>query len=351
MLLDSFGENIKNNIYRNYSELFPSSSIMSHDIPENDFQLCLNEENDRSILYSNDNDDFMNLYLKLKEEVPIFSSFGDIKQKIFKNALYEKKFSFDVDNIFIRDERLESLYLSKKRFRDYTEDDYIKGFLLNEDIQNFEQGNKNKRGRTPKVEGREEHNRMTPDNIIKKIKASIFKYLTQFLNNIINDKKSPQNNYIIYKINYCYINQLNREIDLSYLNMPLKKLFSSLDISPKYKAINPDANKVYINKLLNEQTDEAIKFVFNMTFRDWIDIFSFKKEIKDLLNEYNVKDDNNTIGKKIMENLVTVEHLLNNLSKKERDKKYFSNFTFYLYNYELWFFKKKGRKPKSRSNN
>ena len=190
---------------------------------------------------------------------------------------------------------------------------------------------------------------MTPDNIIKKIKAEFFKYLTLFLNNVINDKNTDNK---IYKIDYRFINQLNKEIDLRYLNMPLKNLFSLLDVSPKYKYINPKSNKIYIKELLNGQIDEAIKFAFNITFRDWIDIFSFKKEVKDLLNEYNVKDDNNAICQKIKESLVAVDHLLNNLAEKERNnKKYFSNFTFYLYNYELWFFKKKGRNSKSKSNN
>ena len=128
--------------------------------------------------------------------------------------------------------------------------------------------------------------------------------------------------------------------------MPLKDLFSLLDISPKYKNINRESNKVYIKRLLNGQVDEAIKFAFNMTLRDWLDIFSFKKEVKDLLNEYNIKDDNNTICKKIKESFVTVDHLLNNLAEKEENQKYFSNFTFYLYNYELWFYNKKGRKSK-----
>ena len=187
---------------------------------------------------------------------------------------------------------------------------------------------------------------MASDNIIKKIKAEIFKYMTLFLNNIINDKKLPEENNKIYKIDYCYINQLNREKDLRYLNMPLKDLFSLLKISPKYKNISSESNKIYIKNLLNGQTDETIKFAFNMTLRDWLDIFSFKKEVKDLLNEYNVRDDNNSICNKIKESLSAVDDLLNNLEKNEENKNYFSNFTFYLYNYELWFYNKKGRKSK-----
>ena len=193
---------------------------------------------------------------------------------------------------------------------------------------------------------------MASDNNIKKIKAAIFKYLNIFLNNVINYKNSPkEKRNKIYNINYCFINQLKREIDLKYLNMPLKDLFSLLNVSPRYTTILPESNKIYIKRLLSKETDEAIKFAFNMTFRDWLDIFLFKKEVKDLLNEYNVKGDKNAICEKIKESLVGVDDLLNNIAAKEnKNKNYFSNFTFYLYNYELWFFIKKGRKSKTKSN-
>ena len=366
MLTDSFEENNRNNISGRNEVFIPSQSIVSQNNSESDLDLQLyffdkNVEIDKSIFeYLKDNDAFRNINLNkipddnmkfkisLKEEIPILYSFDDIEKKIFKKTLYKKKFSSKVNKKFIKDEQLEGLYLNKKRFRDYIDDDYINGFLKNENKQNCEQENKKKRGRNSKVEGREEHNRMTSDNIIKKIKAELFKYLTQFLNNIINDKKTPEKNNKIYRINYCFINQLNREIDLRYLNMPLKDLFSLLNVSPKYSTKTPESNKIYIKKLLNGQADEAIKFAFNMTLRDWIDIFSFKKEVKDLLNEYNIKDNKNIICKKIKKSLVAVDDLLNNLAEKEENQKYFSNFTFYLYNYELWFFKKKGRKSKSK---
>ena len=337
------------------------SSISYQDIPERDLNNSLFFEDDRAIInIFNENrhdteesgifllnekistDDNTKFKINLKENIPLLYTFDDIKQKIFKNALYEKKFLFDINNIFIKDEQIEDEYLNKKRFRDFQDDDYINGFLENENNQNYEK----KLGRRPKIEGGGKHNRMASDNIIKKIKAGNFKYLAQFLNNVINYRKTPKENNKIFKIDYCYINQLNREKDLRYLNMPLKDLFSLLDVSPKYKNINIQSNKIYIKRLLNGQTDEAIKFAFNMTFRDWLDIFSFKKEVKDLLNEYNIRDDNDTVCKKIKESLVGVDDLLNNLVKKEENKKYFSNFTFYLYNYEYWFFKKKGRKSK-----
>lgn len=163
MLSKSFEANIKLSIYRNYEDIFPSPSLISQNFSENDFQLFLNEEKDKSIIYFNDNDLFMNLYLnekteidkvlfkiKLKEEAPIFNSFDDIKEKIFQNDRYKKRFSFDINNIFIKDDAIEAQYLNKKRFRDYKDEDYINGFLENEN-NHYEIDNKRKRGRVPKV--------------------------------------------------------------------------------------------------------------------------------------------------------------------------------------------------------
>ena len=366
-----FEQNNEVSFYGSYKKLLYSRSISYQDFSEIDLNNSLFVDDDKSIFkmfnenkYDNDYS-IWNLFLNekistgdntkfkihLKEDIPMLYSFDDIEQKIFKNSLYETKFHFDINNMFIKDEQIEAPFLNKKRYRDYIDNDYIKGFLENENNENCEKENKKRRGRVPKIESMEKHNRMTSDNIIKKVKAEIFKYLTKFLNNIINDKNTPEQKNKIYNINYCFINQLKKEIDLRYLNMHLKDLFSLLGVSPKYKNIAPESNKIYIKRLLNGQTDEAIKFAFNMTFRDWLDIFLFKKEVKDLLNEYNVKGDKNAICEKIKESLVGVDDLLNNIAAKEnKSKNYFSNFTFYLYNYELWFFIKKGRKSKTKSN-
>ena len=359
------GQNNEDSIEGIFRGLYYSPSTIYQDMSERDLTNSLFNDDDQAILnifnenkYDKDESrilvlnekiitgDITKFKTNLKENIPMLYSFDDIKQKIFKNELYEKKFKFDFNNIFTKDKLVEDQYLRKKTYREYTFDDYMNGFLDNENSQNCEEGNKKRRGRKNKNEGGGKHDRMASDNIIKKIKAHFFKYLTKFLNNIINDKEAPKENNEIFKINYCFINQLKREIDLRYLNMHLKDLLSLLNVSPKYKKISCDSNQVYIKELLNGQKDEAIRFAFNMTLRDWLDIFSFKKEVKDLLNEYNIKDDNNTICQKIKESLVAVDDLLNNLAEKEENKNYFSNFIFYLYNYELWFFRKKGRETK-----
>ena len=285
--------------------------------------------------------------VKIKtDSLPKFYSFDDIKSQIFENDDYKDKFSFDIDNIFIKDKKSEEPYLNKKRLRedDDMDNDYY-DYIESEKNKSCFQPNQVKRGRKSNNEyGRVGHNRMSPDNIIKKVKAELFKYMTSFLNNIINNPNLKNNDNEIYKLDYRFINQLNREIDLKYLNMPLKDLFS-LDVSPKYRKLPPNANEKKIEKIVNENQDETIQFVLNMTFRDWLDIFSYKKKVKELLYEYNVYDYYDDICSRIENNLVCVEDLFNKIATND-NKYYFSNFTFYLYNYEIWFFNKKGRKSK-----
>ena len=288
--------------------------------------------------------------IKIEEDnSPILYSFNDIEKKILRNDDYKNKFSSDVDSMFIKIEKLESKFLNKKRHSDDNESNFLNEFMENEKNKSNEQKNYKKRGRKPiNKEGIKEHDRMAADNIIKKIKTEFFKYMILFINNIISTINLKYA-HKIYKIDYELINRLNREIDLKYLNTTLKDLLS-LNVSPKFKKIDEESNKNIIKKILDEKSiDETIKFVLNMTFRDFIKIFSYKKKIRELLIEYKVNDYNiEDIYNKIEKNLIGVDDLFNKLAKSDKiDKYYFSNFVFYLYNYEKWFFMKRGRKKKN----
>ena len=295
-----------------------------------------------------------NTSLKLLENViieednsPKLFSFSDIGENIFGNDEFKNKLSFDINSMFTKDEKLESKFLNKKRSRDddNSEENFLNELMENDKVEKNEQENRKKRGRKPKNKNNyKEHDRMAADNTVKKIKAEFFKYMILFINNIIGTKNLIYN-HKIYKIDYDLINRLNREIDLKYLNMTIKDLLS-LDVSPKYKKVESESNKNYIEKILNEKSlNETIKFSFNMKFRDFIDIFTYKKKVKELLSKYKINEYNDDICNKIEKSLVGVDDLFNKLAKSDKiDKNYFSNFVFYLYNYEKWFFMKRGRK-------
>ena len=62
---------------------------------------------------------------------------------------------------------------------------------------------------------------MTPDNIIKKIKSILFKYIIEFLNKLL---KKVSKKIKLAKLDYKYINKLKRKDDLLLLKIKSKEL-------------------------------------------------------------------------------------------------------------------------------
>ena len=228
----------------------------------------------------------------------------------------------------------------------------------------YESKEKIKRGRKIKLENpnRKEHNRFSEDNIIRKIKVKIFAYPLIFINNIL--KRNKKNKYKLYKINYKYINQVKKVKDLEYLDMSLKDLYS-FDISSKYKKFGKTHNKNIIIKIIEKkiliEDYSTIIFVFNLSLRKWLELFTYKKTINEIIKESEGgKDINLEI---IDKSFIGVEELLKKILEdnnkdngkdnggdngedngEDKGKDYFSKFVFLLYNYEKWFDIKSGRK-------
>ena len=88
-------------------------------------------------------------------------------------------------------------------------------------------------------------------------------------------------------IDYQYIVRINKKLDLEILNMPFKEFFSK-DISPMYSKLEPNSNKVIIHKLLEEEYENKnIYLVLNMKFKDWFDIFCYKRDFDSIFNFEN----------------------------------------------------------------
>ena len=124
--------------------------------------------------------------------------------------------------------------------------------------------------------------------------------------------------------------------------MSLKDIFSK-DISPKYNngKYSNDFNKKIIENILNNNCNNTIIFAFNITLRDWLDFFTLKKSLEDIINKYN--NINYNIDFDIIEkSLVGIDNLLNIINNKN-DEDYLTLFILCLYNYERWFYLKKQR--------
>ena len=300
-------------------------------------------------------DTFDDKQKKKKDSMPSIYYFDDILQK-FRNKDNEKNKLEDLFNKINFVEKIEKVkkhiqFLENKRRAPDNDDGCYEINKLMEKYKNEDENiNKNKaektilikKGRKPtKNNNSKTHDKLKPDNIIIKIKAKIFEYSILFLNTILN--KVNENEKLLSLDYKKYINKMKSEENIKYLNMKLKDLFSR-EISKKYSTKPKDFNKNLIKKELKKSTDETIKFAFNITLRDWLDLFTLKKSIEGLLQEYNCVD-KNIDCEKIKKSIFDVDVFLNKIMDKN-GKEYLTPFIFLLYNYERWFSIKRGRKNK-----
>ena len=247
---------------------------------------------------------------------------------------------------------------------------YIFDYLYFDDEKlNEENEKRTKKGMKRKEKennDREEHTKYKPDNIIKKIKAIFFKYGIYFLNKIFDFKGDEKLMRLDYKE---YVNKLNINDDLKYLKLPLWQLFSN-HISSRYtnnnknkeeytinysKCIkwNENHNKDILEKIKGNNDDSTLNFVLDMTFSNFIDLFTGKKKVENLVQEKNMEETNVDSVKiqNCFEEIKGIEKILNELEIENKyDKIYFQKFIFYLFNYERWFCARTPRKPKQEKN-
>ena len=313
-LKSSFSLNDKTTNYKTHEKEFNFEKQISEPYPKNEA--------------SNDDKCVVNFY-----------SVEQIKEILTKNEkikLFNKIFTKN-NNI----EAAENKLCNRKRKRKKEELDLIE--------DNSKEEKKTKRGRkTNKGKYYEEHNRMSDDNIIKKIKSRLFFYSLKFLNNMMN--KTNEDKERLYKLDYKYIEKMNKDIDTKLLKMPLQDLFS-MDITSKIKRISSNYNQNFIQKIINQEEIvkdyDTVIFVLKMTFGEWLDMFTYKKDINYLKNKY--KEYNNINYEKIENNIFCANNLFDEILLKN-DEIYFNTFIFYLYNYERWFAVKSSRVEKSKRN-
>ena len=300
-----------------------------------------NKTNIKNVYY---NDCEKTIYNEVRNGCPPFLTINEIINIMNKGIInVEIKNKFLEGKTFVeKSEGYEYMMLTRKKRK--REEKTSKNFYIIVE---------NKRGRKTNLTNRKYiHDKHKSDNIIKKIKAKLFKSALIFMNNILNMNEDNK----LLKLDYKYVNKLKREDDLNLLNMSLKNFFSQ-DISSKYNVNEkkPYHNKTIINNIINdiiskkkenfinqeEKEYNTIMFIFNITFGDFVDICTFKKTIEDLLNDYKInKNDINYM--RIKDNIIGINEIATDVINKN-DGNYFSFFIFYLYNYKRWFYLKKGK--------
>ena len=108
-----------------------------------------------------------------------------------------------------------------------------------------------------------EHNKFCNDNVRRRIKALYNKYIITFLNNLMKTK-FEHNKLHFVKMNIRITKDIGIEYNRNLLNKTIKEIISS--VSKKYQ--NSENNKNCIRFIEEQNHNEDILNILNMTYRD-----------------------------------------------------------------------------------
>ena len=119
-----------------------------------------------------------------------------------------------------------------------------------------------------------------------------------------------------------YISDITIKDNLKYLYQTLKDLLSQ-EISHRFKNDDINLNKKNIlNILKEEKNDTDIKYVFNLKFKEWIDILTLKKEVE---------------NEKVKNSIPKIDDLLTDIFKKNNNDIVYLNYViFYIFIFFLY---------------
>ena len=286
-------------------------------------------------------------------------SYSDIN--FLDNSFEDNPFNFEFENkVFTYDEKYEIInkeenynnqidknnIKQEKKENENTEFDSKKKsvppeFLFNQESQNiinniniYQNNNnytKKKRGRKNKKTGETgKHNKFSDDNLIRRCKSILLKYLLNFINITIKDVYQNNigvgmNKMQLLKMNKKQIVNSKAKYNQEFLYKQLKDIFSDT-ITTKFKYHSIDHNKKLIQHLLNEKDEEKYKIFKPL----------FELTILECLNHF--RGHNNI---KMLEGMTTLNEAYQEL--KDKSESYIDEFKNYINNFEKIIMNKKSR--------
>ena len=160
-----------------------------------------------------------------------------------------------------------------------------------------------------------EHDKFKPDNIMRKIKTFIFKYILEILNNSLKISSSR-----FYPLNTELNENLKKDFNEKLLDRTIYDIFMNTSLNKRYKCSN-EPNKKLIEKIYKDYSQTETKDILEMKYSEVLDYIRSKD----------------------------MEYFLDKIKGKEKKNKnvfidyYMKNVKELLINYENWFNKKLGR--------
>jgi hypothetical protein len=180
-----------------------------------------------------------------------------------------------------------------------------------------------------KLESKNEHNKYTFDNIIRKIKNLVLNSTLIFLNKKLLEKYKDSK-LILYVMDHSKASNSNILFNRVYLNKTLKEIFSD-NVSTKCKTTIIKHNENIIQNLLNEEDDEKRKYfekILNYKFIDVVKYLRGEKEGLDGLRglefydvSWNKIQKDKNFSKYFLINMTYIEELLQIKNPRNRKKR------------------------------
>ena len=182
------------------------------------------------------------------------------------------------NNNFEKNELNAKIFLNRKRKQDKNSDDKNNNMEKEgdnskekKDINRKENIKRGRRKKDEEYDNEPEHGKFKEDNIIQKIKTSVFNYILDKLNKSL---KFEINNF--YPLSKELNTNLKKDFNEQLLERTIYDIYMNSDLNKRYINI-PDSNKTLIKKIYEEQIE-----------KDTINIL--KKKFKDILNYIREKD-------------------------------------------------------------
>ena len=303
---------------------------------------------------------------KTNEAEPKMKQRNNSLFKINLMPYLEKDINNIIKNMNISEEKKKYLLLNEdeinEEIKNFRYDLFFKEKLR---IQKQQKENKSfissKKGRKLKNdESNRTHTKYSSDNIIKSIKTKLNDSLLLFLNKlIISIYDIKKINQILLDLNLpgikidsdkfkvlkkndykTRVKKTSKLYNLELLNLTIYEYISN-NISSKFKYFPINYNKLIIQKLLEDELNKDIfNFIFNqLKIEDWLDIFIYKKEIENFINN---KQLNNYKINIIKESLIRIDNNFFEIPKD--DKIYLHCFELMIYNLKRYLLMKEGRR-------
>lgn len=195
-------------------------------------------------------------------------------------------------------------------------------------LPNTSTGN-NSLGRKRKDDlGERVHSKYKKDNIMRKIKTSSFKYISDRVNSSLS-----KNHRKFLKINPKVNKNLNIDYNINLMHKPLKNIFAENEINGRYSKskYGKNYNANLVEEIYNKNEEiKAIK-ILDLTYIDLLDIIR-KKHLKEFREMIKTKE-------------------MKNGENEKSAEKYVNQLVDLLFRYENWFLLKAPRGPRSKNMN